>query len=279
VGATSAGRRDLRRIIGINATYAAALESLGCRSYDELAGLDPVATVAGFRARKLFLSPAVVERWQLHAQAYAEGRPVLLPAREPLPALGRNIALDLEWGLDGDIWMAGAGFVHEDGTIDHFRWWADDEQEEWTALAGLAAFLVVNPDVPVVTWNGKGADVPRLRDRGAALGVDDLVATIEARHLDLYIWAQNCLRLPVPSLGLKELGSAFGFTKASSVGSGMEAMALYFEYQEATSPKSRAKLRKQLVAYNDDDVASLAHVAGHLVALDAASPRALPLAG
>jgi predicted RecB family nuclease len=279
VGAASATRRDLGMIFGINSTYAAALESLGCHRYDELASLDPVATVAGFRARKLFISPGVVEHWQLHARAYAEGRPVLLPAREPLPALRRYIALDMEWGLDGRIWLAGAGFVHKDGTIDHFRWWADDEKEEWTALAGLAAFLVVNPDVRVVTWNGKGADVPRLRDRCAALGVDDLVASVEARHVDLYLWAQNWLRLPVPTLGLKELGRAFGFAKASSVGSGMEAMALYFQYQEATSPKVGAKLRQQLEAYNDDDVASLAHVAGHLVALDAASPRPLPLAG
>lgn len=274
--AAAGTRRDLTMVYGINSKYATALEDLGCRRYVDLAGLDPVATVAAFRARKLFISAGVLERWQLHARAYAEGRPVLRAGREHLPKLGRYIALDLEWDLEQKIWLVGAGYVKGNEVLNVFQWWADDEDEEWTALARLAENLNANPRWPIVTWNGKGADLPRLRERCAAVGVDDFVPAIDARHLDLYLWAQDCLRLPAPSLGLKELAGAFGFAKASSVRSGMEAMALYFDYLEATDPKARAKLQRQLKAYNRDDVASLAHVAMHLVALDT-GPAPLPL--
>jgi predicted RecB family nuclease len=110
--AAAAARRDLTMVFGISSVFASALEDLGCRRHEDLAALDPVATVAAFRTRRLFISPGVIKRWQLHARAYAEGRPVLLKGRKPLPNLGRYIALDLEWDLDGKIWLIGAGRRH-----------------------------------------------------------------------------------------------------------------------------------------------------------------------
>jgi predicted RecB family nuclease len=275
VQARAGARRDLTMIFGINSAYSAALRALGCRDHGDLLAVDPVATVAGFKERKLCISVGMVERWKLHARAYAEGRPVLLEHQTPLPELGRYIALDLEWDLGGRIWLAGAGLVVGHEVTEYHQWWSADGGQLNT-MVGLTELLKANPNIPVVTWNGKGADLPRLREHCTWLYTEALMEDIEGRHLDLYLWAQDCLRLPVPTLGLKELASALGFAKASTVASGMEALGLLFQYQATKSRKERRTLREQLEAYNRDDVASLAHVAAHIVALDAPT---LSLAG
>jgi predicted RecB family nuclease len=276
IAASTSRRADLTMVFGISSVYAAALAGMGCTRYDQLGGLVPAEVMAGFRERKLFISPKTVVLWQLHARAYAEGMPLLASVREPLPVLRRYVALDLEWDLSGRIWLAGAGVV-EDGHVDYMSWWADDPDEEQLALQALAGLLASYPSLPVLTWNGKGADLPQLAKRAAYLGdIAGLLVPLTARHFDLYLWVQKHLRLPMPSLGLKDVSGAFGYSASSGVGSGKEAMMLYEQYREAPDPALKARL----TAYNRDDVASLVAVAGRLVELDRAEvPASRALAG
>ena len=272
--AFNANRADLSMVFGISRIYSTALAAMGCTRHDQLEALVPAEVVAHFRARRLFISPAAVASWQLHARAYAEGRPLLAQVREPLPPLGRYIALDLEWDLEGRIWLVGAGVVAT-GEVDHTSWWADDPDEERCAFEGIARFLDAHPGLPVLTWNGKSADLPQLAKRVAAFSAtEQLVPVLSARHFDLFLWAQRYLRLPMPGLALKDVAQAFNYSATSGVGSGTEAMMLYERYRETKEPA----LRQQLATYNRDDVASLAAVAAHLVVMDSGPvPRAASL--
>lgn len=251
-------------VFGIGWRYEAALRELGCTRHDQMRALVPEDVVAHFRSHKMYISPAVVRSWKLHARAYAEGLPVLSAEREPLPKLGRYIALDLEWGLDDAIFLAGLGIV-DNGEVEHMSFWADSPDEEPVVLASLARALDDHPDLPVVTWNGRGADLPHLAKRAAAVaGAGGLVPALGPRHFDLYMWAQAYLRLPGPSLTLKEVARAFGFRASSGLSGGDDAMMVYYQYRRSADPA----LRDQLVAYNRDDISSLVSVAARLAEMD-----------
>jgi predicted RecB family nuclease len=118
--------------------------------------------------------------------------------------------------------------------------------------------------LPVLTWAGQTADLPHIYDRLAFHGAEGAVAGLAERHFDMLVWARSCFRLPVPSLRLKAVGQALGFTKVSEVTSGGDALSLFWQYQ-ATADLA---LRDQLIAYNHDDVASLSFVAGEMARLE-----------
>ena len=142
----------------------------------------------------------------MHARVFASGLLVLDPeARWPVSR--PYIALDLEYDTlrdKGLIWLTGAAVV--DGTdAEHHSWWADTPDEERAALTGLAALLCEYPELPVVTWAGRGADIPQIRAACARLGLPAVTAQVSARHFDAYQWALGSVRLPIVSLGLKDV--------------------------------------------------------------------------
>ena len=259
--ASTRERKDLSMIFGISGAYIDTLSSVGCQDYDQLAAIDPASVVPAFKARKQnSVNQAAVERWQAHAQAYAQDHPVLLPGATALPDLKNCITLDLEWDTTGEIYQIGIS-LFKDGDATFQGWWADNASEEKAGLEGLHAFLAKHPDLPVVTWNGKGADLPRLRDRAGALGTTGFdEGLLDDRHLDLYDWAKNSVRFPTPGLGLKEVRRALGSTKKLDVSGGDDALAIFWKYKETKDPA----LREQLIAYNREDTTALRFIEFHL---------------
>jgi predicted RecB family nuclease len=111
-----------------------------------------------------------------------------------------------------------------------------------------------HPELPVVTWAGWGADLPRIDAAAVRLGLQDVAAEITARHFDAYQWALNYLRMPTLSLSLKETSRYLGFRPSSNVLDGLDALTLYHDWLKSRDDKIRA----QLTEYNRDDLDALA---------------------
>lgn len=263
-------RRDLALISGLDDAAARALAELGCDSYDALEGLDAGWVAARLKERNLGTSRASVERWQLHARSYAQGRALLVPGHRALPSLARHIALDLEWDLSGQIFLVGAALVEGD-KVSCASWWAEQPEAELAALGSLREFLGLYPGLPVLTWNGAKADLPRIEARLAHHGAEGLLSGLAERHFDLLAWSRASLRLPVHSFGLKAVSAALGYPRGSALSAGTDAVAAFGAYRRSGNPA----LRDRLVAYNRDDVVSLSYVARRLVDLERAGTAAV----
>lgn len=263
--------KDLTLLFGIGRTYAQLLEDGGVRTWEELLGCDAQEVVRQLKRRKCCVSAGQVERWKCHAESWRLRRPVYFGTEPCVKA--PFIALDLEYSdLQSSplIWLTGVGVVTP-GETEFRLLWADDRDDELRNLRLLSDLLGANPSLPVVTWNGIGADVPRLR--GVCQEhpeLRDLARALGERHVDLYLFTQRALRLPVTSLSLKDVGAYFGIPRLSDVLNGLEAQLLWYRYREVSTPKTRAKLKDRLLDYNRDDLACLVGAAKaiHEISLD-----------
>jgi predicted RecB family nuclease len=256
--------KDLTLIFGIGRVYARVLEDLGVATWEDLLRCDVQAVAASFRARGYQpVSVMEVSRWRQHAHSYAAGRPVVFDLlatdadADAVPVGESFIALDLEYdsepGEPGSlIWLVGACIV--DGDIqEHVVLWADTTDDEERNLRALGELVRRRPAVPVVTWAGNGAERPRLRAvvecSRVPLGLDPLFE----RHVDLYAYARRHVRLPIPSLSLKDVAEYFGIPRFSGVADGLQALLLHGQYRRTGD----AVLRDRLIDYNRDDLDAL----------------------
>jgi predicted RecB family nuclease len=260
--------KDLTLIWNLSRARAEALEALGVGTYNDLLDCDQVELLAGLRERKVSVSATMLQGWCQHANSYGRAEAVLFG---PCALPASFIALDLEYGPH--IWLTGAYLV--DGERRDFtQLWADTPAEERRNLRDLARLVAENPSLPVITYNGTGADLPELRKAGARLKLTKLVESIVANHLDLYQVARAAVRLPVPTLSLSEVATYFGVTKLSGVGDGYDAVTRYLLYADAPAGPGRDALREELLEYNRDDLVGLAAVAEGFRRLSSSAPAA-----
>jgi predicted RecB family nuclease len=249
-------RGDVSMILGVGRVYSAALEAAGYATWDTLTNCDAEAvariiTQSGAKG----CSRSRVSGWQMHARALASGLPEIRPDAQ-WPIDGPYIALDLEYDVTPDkdhIWLTGAAIITSDGP-EHHSWWADTPGQLREALNGLSALLRQHPGLPVVTWAGHSADLPRVRAAGTRLGLQDLTAEITSRHFDAYQWALNNLRLPTLDLGLKTVSHYLSFRPSSDVHDGIDALMLYYDWLKSQDET----IRGRLTDYNRDDLDALA---------------------
>jgi predicted RecB family nuclease len=251
-------RKDLTLVFGIGRHYAAVLEAVGVTTWEELASCDTATVLASFRKQKYAVSAAMIEQWRRHAECWRSGEPLYF-GMTPF-ADDSFIALDLEYGAYGSIWLVGVCIVRSDKR-EYLTLWADDSKAERRNLITLADVVADNPSLPVVTWSGESADIPQLRNSIKPLRLGRRLESLFARHVDLFCYAQRSLRLPIPSLGLKEVGAYWGIPRLSSISGGLEAQMLYGDYLRTEDVEHAARLRASLEDYNRDDVDALVAVA------------------
>jgi predicted RecB family nuclease len=262
-------RGDVSMILGVGRVYGTALEAAGYATWDTLTNCDAeavarVITESGAKG----CSPLRVSGWRMHARALASGLPEVRPdARWPID--GPYIALDLEYDVTPDkdhIWLTGAAIVASDGP-EHHSWWADTPGQLREAIGGLSELLRQHPRLPVVTWAGRSADLPRIRAAGVRLGLQDVTAEVTGRHFDAYQWALNNLRLPTLGLGLKTVSHYLGFRPSSDILDGLDALMLYYDWLKDRDEKIRVRLTE----YNRDDLDALTVAVTRFRELSAAS--------
>lgn len=257
--------RHVSMIFGVGPVYGDALEAAGYGTWDSLVGADPdelasIVTASGAKG----CGPLRVSGWQLHARALAAGLPEFGPGAK-WPVRGPYIALDLEYDVTPDkdrIWLAGAAVV-DDGSADYHHWWAGSDSDVKDAMTGLQALLRDHPGLPVVTWAGLSADVPRIAAASKRLELPAVIDQVTARHFDAYQWALNYVRLPTIGLGLKEVASYFGFRAAADVADGLQALMLYYDWLDSKDEKIKARL----IEYNRDDLDALMLIVARLCEL------------
>jgi predicted RecB family nuclease len=261
-------KKDVTRIWGIARARARHLEAIGITSYDRLIDADTSSIVEALRKRKCFVSSNQVDQWKQHARSYAVSHPVLFGPRLPLGA--SYFALDLEYGPQ-IIWLFGICLVKAGQPHDHIVLWNHDSMTEAASLRQLGSLLSANPDLPVVTWAGKTADLPQLKAAARRHNLPDIFQMIKSRHLDLYQFAQQSVRFPIPELGLGEVANYFGIPRLSRIGDGLQAQLLFLEYQSSSNDARRAALKTSLCEYNRDDVDALVGIAAKISALHSES--------
>jgi predicted RecB family nuclease len=264
-------RRDVSSVSGIGPVKREALLAAGYRSWDDLLGRDAedIARAVNAAQGGQLVSVSEVRSWQWHARALATNQPLMTSAAAPFPVPAEYVAFDAEYTAD-NVWLLGARMVLRDGDRC-FSVWANPAGEA-RASSEMVGIFSRYPGLPVVTWNGNGADLPAIRKAAARSGNHRLAELIAGRHVDLYGWTRQNLMLPIPSLGLKEVGEHFGISRQSGVTSGLAAQVLWGRYQRTGSQEIKA----ELVNYNLDDLRSLSHAAECLRGCAAARHPATP---
>ncbi len=250
--------KDLTWVWGIGRRYAAELERLGLRSYEDLLSADPDPIAQDLRRQGFRVSPRMVAGWCQHARSYREARPVIFG--EDRLDFQDMLVLDLEY--DRHIWLIGMCTVIN-GRREYEFLWADSAVEERKNVLALLDRLEKSAGVPVVTWAGLSADLAQLRKAIERLRIRRSCDALLTRHIDLFAFLRSNVRLPIPGFGLKDVAEHFGIARGSPIVDGLEASMIYADYRRARGKKKR-RLRQELRSYNRDDLDCLIEVVGRL---------------
>ena len=135
-----------------------------------------------------------------------------------------------------------------------------DPMEEPALLAALTEFI--QPCQALVTFNGKGFDVPLLNTRYITNGEQPALASLA--HLDLLPLARRLWRARLPSRALGYLEEhILGLVRAQEDVPGWVIPSLYFGYLRSGDARSM----KSVFYHNAVDVLSLAALLSHIAGL------------
>jgi predicted RecB family nuclease len=244
----------ITRISEIGPDRAELLATIGVRNLTDMAEAQPLTLWfqlqdAGLRT----FSVDALNAWIQHAIALREGSPRYFGDEFPVP--DEYIVFDLEYLTDpvDFAWLAGYTVV-SNSEYRTRQFWADhDPGSERGLLLDLTSSLnQVDPTLPLVTWNGAGADLPALRKAAARHGVENVFD--HRAHIDLLRYARSSVRLPVERLGLKTMVSYFGLGTHDEQMDGFMAAIIYQAAQATKDQRKRQQCREDLLAYNRDDL-------------------------
>lgn len=253
-------RGDLTLLSGVGRKYARVLEESGIADFMTLRHAKSEDIVSFLQDAGYWVSEDEATAWIHHAESFERAEPVffgLKPFDHP-----EFIALDLEydtWEEGNPLWLAGAEVV-TDGRRETFSFWADPGEER-PLLHNLSRLLADYPDLPVVTWNGRSADLPQLRKACKRWRLTELIVETERRHEDLYLYVKESIRFPIERLKLKPLGAQLGLVRDPQIPDGLEATVAWSRYKRLIGTASGNALRDSLVTYNAQDVTGLTETA------------------
>jgi len=176
------------------------------------------------------------------------------------------------------IWLIGVCVVRPGQEAEYEFMWADTQAEQKANLKRLANLLGANPSFPIVTWNGRGADMPRLRRACNELELGPLFDNLKDRHRDLYHDFTKAVRLPKKKLSLSHVASWLGISRQSKIPKGRQVTSSYLEYfkcRESGNPIAES-MKQDLVQYNRDDLDMLIGVVGKIPTLMERRSIAIP---
>lgn len=245
-------------LYGIASKTRRALQAVGIQTMHDIATCDPEATRASLYQIKQYVSEQQIRTWQGHVRAYDANAPVLIG--EGQLTFNDFIVVDLEYDSrhHGLIWLVGYAVVKE-GATEYTQFWADDHNAAKKNLRKLASALKKHPDIPVITWSGISAEIPQLEDSIEHYDLEDELQLLFERHFDLFEYAKANVRLPIPTLDLKSVGKFLGHYRKADIRGGMEAAFLHRQYLEAER-KEKAVIKRDLIAYNLEDLEALVHI-------------------
>lgn len=254
---------DVALVQGVGPSQVKMLSRVGICTIHDLAEADPAVLEKRIRSfgRSTFSAKTVVA-WQHHCQALRDGVPVRL-SNERFEH-ENFIALDLEFNpvVPGDVWLIGA-LVRRGGKDEVFQILCDGKSDLRRGLTNLVTLLREHHDLPIVTWNGLGADLPNLKAASNAQRIK-VMHLVEPKHVDLYLLTKRSLRLPIPKIDLKSVEAYLRVERKSQIASGYEAVTRFKSYLASDDEDGRERLREDLLTYNREDLDALRAVVDFL---------------
>lgn len=163
-----------------------------------------------------------------------------------------------QYTSSGPLGMFLLGWMDKDGKVEQL--FLDNPREEKKMLISFNEW--VEKEEPMfITYASKSADVPHLRNcfTRFKLSFED----IEDSFFDIYwdlLYTRNPSKqkyfLPKPKpCGLKDVSKYFGYqTSDLKVSHGLDALIMYMEFLKKKSKKSKEKIKRDLLRYNEDDL-------------------------
>src|SRR5579875_1060007 len=251
VTAKAIKRRDLTAIFNIGRPRAERLEYAGVRRWDDLLTWEPQRIVDELRTSQDFISVRQVDEWRSPVRAYQQNAPVYF-GLGTLDIAGA-VVMDLEYERTGDVWLYGFR-VECRGHVEIIQLWGDTPQERSDNFSRFKDLLSRYPDLPIVTWSGKSADVPNVRAAASSFNDETVYEEVQRRHIDLFDFVYRNIRFPIPDLQLKSVADYFSIARIADVEDGLEALMLYEQYKRSKSQRTRSRIRETLLQYNQDDL-------------------------
>jgi predicted RecB family nuclease len=179
---------------------------------------------------------------------------------------------------EGDIFfdLEGFSFFDDPGGIEYlfgytsiskgeeFHWtWADSREAEKVAfekfMHDLLNRITANPEAHIYHYAPyEQTALKKLAERHDSyrIAVDELLAT--NRFVDLYRVVKQSLAISQESYSIKKLENYYDFGRVSEVKEAMGSMEYYDQYLSALEEDAAEaeKLKRQVIAYNQDDCAS-----------------------
>lgn len=176
----------------------------------------------------------------------------------------------LSTGAGTVIFLAGVGFVSGDTFVAR-QYLLPDYPHEPALLRGVAAELRRLPRL--VTYNGRGFDIPLLSARLTMNGLFSEMATLPVEHDDLLPAARRLWRRPLGGARLAMVETGVLGVRRTSDCPGAEVPDRYFSYLRTGSPDALV----EVLDHNLQDIASLALLDAELVRLRGGAWRSAPL--
>jgi predicted RecB family nuclease len=255
---------DIALVYGIDQNLAAALNSLGLKTIEDLLRHFDEGSLSEFKrpwgngmqrvgkkAGSIFLM----------ARAILENREFLVQ-RPEIPHYSNYVMFDLE-GLPPHldelekIYLWGIQVFGDDPSdfipaISGFR--EEGDREGWeNFLNNATAIFNKYGDIPFVHWHHYEKTkidlyLKRYGDR------DGIAERIKYNLLDLLPITQKSIVLPLPSYSLKVVEKYIGYKRTLDEVAGDWAIAKYIEATETEDRKQRDNLMNQILAYNHEDL-------------------------
>jgi len=172
----------------------------------------------------------------------------------------------LSTGAGTVIFLAGAGTLQEDALVVR-QLLLPDYPHEPALLRCVTAELVARPRM--VTYNGRGFDLPLLTTRLTVHGLFRELAALPQQHDDLLPVARRLFRRPLGGARLADVESGVLGVRREGDCPGSEVPARYFGYLRSGSPQGLA----DVLDHNLQDIVSLALLEAELLRLRAGGWR------
>jgi predicted RecB family nuclease len=211
-----------------------------------------------------------VKDLQMSAISWINQKPIMLSKyssikydyAKPLNDSSDYIVLDLEY-TPSIIFLIGLAIHKHNSDIEYIQLFANDSNEMITTLMKLEKILIQYPSFPIVTYSGTSADIPFLRK---TMPNQETIDSINTRHMDLFQMLIQTFRFPIKEHGLKSIGNYLGYERKLP-DTGMDALLLYYEYQESKNSSKKSKIKHELEEYNKEDLDAVIFVMNELYKL------------
>ena len=252
----------LSLIHGIAHVRQRQLLELGIKDVQALADTDAKSLRHEWRELSQFApGPLEIQKMVFHAKCWIELRPTYF-GKQPIPIGNEFIIMDLEYDPMSHIWLVGLMLVHSEDT-KCYQFFADNVNQEKIILTSMLDVLNRYDDLPILTWYGLGADLPKLAAAWGkhALPLRSFHQLVE-KHLDLYQVTLDNYRFPLKSFSLKDIGKHLGFVRKHQDIDGRVALDMYDQYL-ALSKKNKGEclaIKNELLEYNREDLQATLYV-------------------